>query len=67
MKELEQLVAESQEDGGVRNDVRAMLLAELTVGAIKSIAFNRLVQEGRTSASEITDGLTKILFTQPAP
>ncbi len=65
MKDLEDVVAEAQKERGVRSDVRAMLLAELVVGAMKSITFNRLVQEGRTSPEEITDGLNKLLFRQP--
>jgi len=62
MQDLEDLVSAAQEEGGVRSDVRAMLLAEMVVGVIKSIAFNRLVQEGKTSAEEITTGLNKLLF-----
>jgi AcrR family transcriptional regulator len=62
MKDLEAVITQSQVEGGVRKDVRAMLLAELTLGAMKSITFNRLVQEGHTTAEEIKDGLTKLLF-----
>jgi AcrR family transcriptional regulator len=66
MKDLEAMIALSQAEGGVRSDVSATLLAELTLGAMKSITFNRLVQAGHTSAGEIKDGLTKLLFVVPS-
>jgi len=62
MKDLEGLLEVAQKEGGVRSDVSAMILAEVFVGAIKSITFNRLVQEGRTTAEEISTGLSKLLF-----
>jgi AcrR family transcriptional regulator len=67
MKDLEDLIVDAQSEGGVRNDVRAMLLAEFVLGAMKSITFNRLVQVGKTTAAEIKEGLFNLLFCNPAP
>lgn len=66
MKDLEAVIDQAQREGGVRSDVRAMLLAELTLGAMKSMMFNRLVQGGYANAEEIKDGLAKLLFVVPA-
>jgi AcrR family transcriptional regulator len=66
MRDLEAVIQKAQEEGGVRSDVRAMLLAELTLGAMKSMMFNRLVQGGYASAEEIKDGLAKLLFVIPS-
>ncbi|AIE84409.1 TetR/AcrR family transcriptional regulator [Fimbriimonas ginsengisoli] len=65
MKDVEKLIEQAQQEGGVRTDVRAMLLAEVFVGTIKSITFNRLVVEGHTTAAEITAGLTNLIFVKP--
>lgn len=62
MRELASVIAQAQKEGGVRDDVRAMLLAELTLGVMKSVTYNRLIQEGQTSPDEIKDGLTKLMF-----
>jgi len=62
MKELEKIILEAQAEGGVRQDIRAMLLGEVVSGAIKHISYHRLVQEGHTNVEEISDGLIKLLF-----
>ena len=64
MGELEALIAQAQKEGGVRSDIRPVVMAEMAAGAIKHIAFDRLVKEGITNATEISDGLIKLLFAK---
>jgi AcrR family transcriptional regulator len=66
IKRLEELIGVAQEEGGVRNDVGAIILCEVILGAMKSLTFNRLVQDGKTSPAEIKDGLIKLLFCSSA-
>jgi|GEM_PF-2272701 len=65
MGELNDLIEQAQTEGGVRKDIRPMLIAESIVGIFKHIAFDRLIEGGHTNSVEITDCILKLFFVEP--
>jgi len=63
MGQLTKLTEEAQATGGVRQDIRAMIIAESIVGIFKHLAFDRLIEGGHTNSTEITDSILKMFFT----